>query len=199
MKLILTLLAVLLLVPAAAAQPRWKTAYVVDARLAALRTAPDLAAPLTKRLRTGRRVAVVARRRDRDGVAWVRVAVTRRTRGWLLEDAVASPGDADGERRLAERLAALRELPRLEAARLAADRFPRLRALALEAMRVEGEAAASTLTARATRRLGALDGEPPARVRALMLSDPALDRYNRLGLLFEADPLERRFRYSGHR
>jgi hypothetical protein len=199
MRLVLLLLAALLLLPPAAAQPRWRTAYVVDARLAALRTAPDLAAPLMKRLRTGRRLAVVSRRRDRDGVAWVRVAVTRRTRGWLLEDAVASPGDADGERRLGERLAALADLPRLEAARLAADRFPRLRALAVEVMRVEGEAAASTLTARAIRRLGALGGEPPARVRALMLSDPALDRYNRLGLLFEADPLERRFRYSGHR
>ena len=194
------LVALLLAVPSpASAQPRWRTAYVVDARLAALRSAPDLTAPIAKRLRTGRRVAIVSRRRDRTGFAWVRVAVTRRTRGWLLEDAVASPGDAAGERRLDERIATLRGLPRLEVARLAADRFPALRPVAAEALRVEGEAAAGELSERAIRRLGELGGEPPERVRALMLSDPGLDRYNRLGLVFEVETGAQRFRYVGHR
>jgi hypothetical protein len=189
-RLIAPLLAALL-APAAPAAPR--PHYVVDARLAALRSGPALTAPLLKRLRVGRRVYEFGRRVDRDGRAWLRVAVTRRTRGWMLEDALARPGDPRGERRLAALVGDLRGLPRLEVARVAADHFPRLRAAAAEALREEAIAEADELAERANRRLGPLEGATPDEVRALLLSDPALDRYNRLGVFFDADPATRRY------
>ena len=172
----------------------WRRAYVVDARLSALRAGPDLAAPILKRLRVGRAIAVLERRRGRDGLEWTRVAVTRRTRGWLLVEAVAWPGDAPGERRLAARIDEERGLERIEAARLAADRFPPLRRSATEALEHEATIAAAKLSRAVARRLGPLDGVPLERVRVLMLSDPALDRYNRLGITFDADPVRRLFR-----
>ena len=171
----------------------WRQAYVVDARLAALRAEPGLTAPIRKRLRAGRGVAIVGRRRDRDGLLWVRVAVTRLTRGWLLAEAIATPGDRDGERRLAALVDATRGLPRLQLARVALDRFPRLRSLAAAAMDAEAAAAAARLTRAVAERLGPLPGASPAEVRALMLSDPALDRYNRLGIVFEVDVAARRY------
>lgn len=182
-----------LLVAPAAGRTRWRRAFVVDSRLAALRSAPGLAAPLLTRLRAGRAVSLVGRARDRDGYVWVRVAVTRRTRGWLLETAVAAPGDAGGERRLAALLAGLDGIARLQLAHLAIAHFPRQRAAAADAAREEAEAAAEELSARVGRRLGALAGVAPETVRALMLSDPALDRYNRLGVTFEVDVNARRY------
>jgi hypothetical protein len=193
MRLATTILAALVAlfaaIPSRAAARR---CYVVDARLAALRSAPDLAAPLLKRLRTGRPLEVVGRRKDREGRVWLRVAVTRRTRGWIVEDATAAPGDACGEARLAARVASLEGIPRLEAARLAADRFPRLGGSASAAIEDEARLAADDLSERIARRLGPLDALTPSAVRALVLSDPALDRYNRLGVLFDVDPTTRR-------
>jgi hypothetical protein len=166
---------------------------VVDARLAVLRSTPSLTAPLLKRLRVGRRVYEVGRRRDAEGRAWVRVAVTRRTRGWILAEAVAKAGDADAERRVETLLAALDGIPRVEVARVAADHFPHLRARARAVLVEEARSAAEELTERANRRLGPLEGATPEQVRALMLSDPGLDRYNRLGVLFDVDAAARRY------
>ena len=171
----------------------WRQAYVVDTRLSVLRARPSLTAPVLKRLRSARMVAIVERRRDAEGREWARVAVTRRTRGWLLVDAIAWPGDAHSERRLAARLDATRGLARLQVARLALGRFPALRPRALAAIEVEATIAASKLSRAAARRLGALEGEPPGRVRALMLSDPGLDPFTRLGVLFDVDVANRRY------
>lgn len=177
----------------------WKRLYVVDERLAVLRAAPGLTASVLKRLRVGRAVYEVGRRRDEEGRSWLRVAVTRRTRGWMLADALASPGDRDGERRLGALIAGREGFDRLEVARLAVDRFPRLRAGARAAIEAEATLAIDGLTERATGRLGPLEGLAPGDVRALMLSDPALDRYNRLGVFFDADPITRRYFPGGKR
>jgi hypothetical protein len=165
----------------------WTRHYVVDARLSTLRTRPDLAGPLLKRLRVGRTVFEVGRARDREARFWLRVAVTRRTRGWILADAVARPGDVAGERRLLTLLDGLEGVDRIEVARLAADRFPVVRAVARDALEDEAVKAAPLLSERARRRLGALHGLAPERVRALMLSDPGLDRFNRLRVYFDVD------------
>jgi hypothetical protein len=193
MRLSVVVLALVLLAPLPARAGGWPRAYVVDGRLAALRAGPDLAAPVRKRLRVGRAVAIVGSTRDRDGFVWARVAVTRRTRGWLLAGAVASPGDRTGEARLAARIAEAQGIARAELARLALDRFARLRPVAAAAMAEEAADAAERLTRTAAGRFGALDAASPAEVRALMLSDPALDRYSRLGITFEVDAAARRY------
>ncbi len=187
MRISCSLLVVLLLSASPARAARWPQAYLVDGRLAALRTAPELTALVRKRLRAGRAVAIVERRRDRDGLVWVRVAVTRRTRGWLLEDALARPGDRDGERRLSELIATSTGFTRIQLARLALDRFPRLREAAAAAIDEEARAAAVRLSQSVIKRLGPLSPASPAQVRTLMLTDPALDRYSRLGVAFDVD------------
>jgi hypothetical protein len=179
--------------PLASGGAEWRRHFVVDDRLSALRSRPDLAGPLMKRLRVGRAVFEVGRARDGEGRDWLRVAVTRRTRGWILAEALARPGDAEGERRLSSRIGELDGLDRIEVARLAADRFPALRRGAADALAEEADEAAEALTKRAVRRLGPLDGAPPDRVRELMLSDPGLDRFNRLRVYFDVDAAARRF------
>lgn len=177
----------------------WRRAYVVDTGLASLRVAPGLHAKLLKRLRHGRMVAIVERAREADGMAWVRVAVTRRTRGWIPAVAIASPGDADGEQRLASRLDSTVGFGRLELARLAIDRFPRLRSLGNVAFEQEAERAAALLTKRAARRFAGARDLAPAALRVRMLLDPLLDRYVRLGVRFDADPEFLRYRVSHNR
>jgi len=170
--------------PCAAAAPR---AYVVDGRLSVLRTSPDLAALVVRRLGAGRSVLVLARRHDRDGVLWLRVAVTRRTRGWMLDRAVATPGESDGEDRLVERLAHTKGLVRLRLARLAIDRFPRVHCPGLRAAEAESAIVAEAATKAIRRRLGELDDVDVTELRLLVLSDPALDAYSKLGVAFDVD------------
>lgn len=133
-------------------------------------------------------IAIVERARLVDGIAWVRVAVTRRTRGWVPVLAIASTGDVEGERRLAGRLETTRGFARLELARLAIDRFPRLRAAARLAFDEEAEDAATLLSRRAISRFADARGVSLETLHTRMLLDPLLDRYVRLGVRFEADP-----------
>lgn len=178
----------------AAGHTTWRHAYVVDAGLATLRSQPGLHSRLLKRLRHGRMVAIVERARIVDGIAWIRVAVTRRTRGWLPVEAVASPGDSGGECRLAWRLGVTRGLARLELARLAIDRFPRLRKIAAREFAYEAERVALMLTDRAAGRFDEETLLPPVDLRMQMLLDPLLDRYVRLGVRFDADPATLQYR-----
>lgn len=186
------LVAVLLAAAPDAHAVRWRRAYVVDPNLAALRTEPDPMAPLRTRLRTGRMVAIVARARGRDGLSWVRVAVTRRTRGWLPADAIAVPGDIDDERRLLWLMelsvGATASVRSLELAKLAIDHFPNLY-IPGEALRsFETRAVAEELTDRAATRFAAMRSLPRAELRRRMLMDPMLDRYVRLGVELDAVP-----------
>jgi hypothetical protein len=184
-------LALLILAAPVPADAAWRRHYVADGRLSALRLAPDLASPILRRLRVARVVYEVGRSRDGEGRAWLRVAVTRRTRGWILAEALSRPGS--GEERVRDLLDRLSGFDRMEVARLAADRFPRLREAANSALAEEAALAAEPLSDRANRRLGPLPGIPPDRVRALMLSDPGLDRFNRLGVFFDVDVESRTF------
>lgn len=185
------LVAVVSLCPVSAFARPWTRSYVVDERIAALRTEPRLTATVAKRLRTGRMVAIVSRTRDANGLSWVRVAVTRRTRGWLLELAIAAPADRAGNVRLADMLDTTTGYERLRLSRLALDHFPRLGAAGLAAFREESAAAAALLS----RRLAARDDLPTgcsaAVLRAFLLSDPLLDRYSRLGVAFDVDSMTR--------
>lgn len=153
-----------------------------------MRADPGFHTKLLKRLRHGRMVAIVERARGADGIAWVRVAVTRRTRGWIPVSAIASPGDRNGERQLAGRLASTTGFARLELARLALDRFPSLRSAGADAFAEEADRAAAELTKRAARRFEQAGNLTAAELRTRMLLDPLLDRYVRLGVRFDVEP-----------
>ena len=99
-------------------------AFVVDERLSALRDAPRLTANLLQRLGRGRVVAVSGGREARDGVTFLRVAVTSRTSGWVQADALVRPAVAGEDARLLRLVRGSAEFDRLARARIFLDAFP---------------------------------------------------------------------------
>lgn len=190
----------------AEAQTRRKTivpgqrAVVVDERLSALRTQADVKAPLDQRLRRGRVVGILGARKSKDGEQFLRVSVTRNTRGWVLAEAVVKTGNAAD----AERLLNLIEdtdddFVKARLAKLCADEF-RSTTMAPRCLLKLGETAeraADRLTRDAKRRVG--NEEPSAGLskRDYFLNFVGLDRYNRIGVVFDFDATAERIVYDG--
>ncbi|MDQ1525064.1 MAG: hypothetical protein QOE47_2988, partial [Pyrinomonadaceae bacterium] len=176
-------------------------AVVVDERLAALRDAPQLTATLVQRLGRGRAVSIIGVRRVGDGgLNFYRVAVTRRTRGWLQAEAIASPSRAGDDEKLLRLIRGSEEFDRIARARIFLDNFLRspLRPVVLLLFGDEAEAAAAKLTRDAARRLDeremAAGGAP---VESYFLNFNELDRYNKQGIKFVFERAAKRFRYDG--
>jgi hypothetical protein len=197
---------VLLLIPfAAEAQGRRRppsgvgAAVVVDERLAALRDAPRPTANLIRRLSRGRFVSVTGERAS-GGVTFLRVSVTSRTGGWLQAEAVVRPARGGDDARLLRLVLGSAEFDRLARAHILLEAFPRSR-LRPAALLIYGDAAAEAverLTREAVRRLD--PGEMSAggaSVATYFLNYSGLDRYRRLGVVFDFDPASKRYRYDG--
>lgn len=188
------------------AQTRRKTvtpgnrAVVVDERLSALRTQPDVKAPLEQRLRRGRVIGVLGARKSKDGEQFLRVSVTRNTRGWVLAEAVVKSGNsADAERLLNLIEDTDDDFVKARLAKLCADEF-RATATAPRCLVKLGETAeraADRLTRDAKRRVG--NEEPSAGLskRDYFLNFVGLDRYNRIGVMFDYDAKADRIVYDG--
>ena len=177
-----------------------RAAWVVDERLSALRDAPRLTANLLQRLGRGRVVTVSGARAERDGVTFLRVAVSRRTSGWVQADALVRPSSAGEDARLLRLVRGSAELDRLARARIFLDAFPRsaLRPAVLQVFGEEAEAAALRLTRDAVRRLDAREMEAGgAPTASYFLNFNGLDRLNRLGIRFVFDGATKRFHYDG--
>jgi hypothetical protein len=203
----LLLLALSLSVPALA-QARKKhrppaggrAAVVVDERLAALRDAPELSANLLQRLGRGRFVAVTGERNSRDGVTFYRVAVTRRTVGWLQSEAVVRPSRAGDDGRLLRLIRGSEEFERVSRARIFLDAFPRstLRPAVLLLYGDAAAEAATRLTREAGRRLDAREMEAGgAPFVSYFLNFSGLDRFRRQGVVFVFDRATKQFHYDG--
>jgi hypothetical protein len=176
------------------------TAVVVDERLAALRDAPALSANLLQRLGRGRYVAVTGERRSRDGLTFLRVAVTSRTSGWVQSEAFVRPSRAGEDARLLRLVQGSEEFDRLARARIFLELFPRspMRPAALLIFGDEAEAAAARLTREAARRLDAREMEAGgATVASYFLNYSGLDRWRRQGVVFDFDAATKRFHYDG--
>jgi len=190
-------------VTVATAQPSLPAtrAFIVDDRLSALRRDPDITAEVIQRLRLGRAVYIVGARSARaDQPGFYRVAVTRRTRGWIHESALAVPGRAGDDRRVSRLVISLEGLDRLSLCRLFRERFSRSPLLPrmLLAFAEEAERSASALGPRARRRLAGLDDAGArAHRRDYYLSDPGLDRYSKLGIRFDFDEATGGYIYDG--
>src|SRR5438270_1108770 len=177
-----------------------RAAVVVDERLAALRDAPELSANLLQRLGRGRFVAVTGERGSRDGVTFYRVAVTRRTAGWLQSDAVVRPSRAGDDERLLRLIRGSEEFDRVSRARIFLDAFPRspLRPAVLLLFGDTSEEAAAKLTREAQRRLDAREMEAGGAPQAsYFLNFNGLDRYRRQGVVFVFDRATKQFHYDG--
>ena len=174
-------------------------AVVVDERLAALRDAPRPTANLVRRLGRGRLLAVTGERAA-GGVKYLRVLLTSRTGGWLQAEAVVRPSRAGDDARLLRLARGSGEFDRLARARILLEAFPRS-TLRPEALLLFGDAAAEAaerLTREAGRRLD--PGEMSAGgapVASYFLNYNGLDRYRRLGVVFDFDPASKSYRYDG--
>jgi hypothetical protein len=177
-------------------------AFIIDERLSALRRDPDITSPVVHRLRIGRPVYVIgSKSAGREQATFYRVAVTRRTRGWLHEAAIVVPGRAGEDARMMKLIEGTSDgLDRIALCRLFLEHFSRS-SLAPHAWLVIGDVAdhaAATLTGRARRRLKNLDEQPVnATRRDYYLNDAGLDRYSKLGIVFDFRDDSTRYAYDG--
>ena len=176
-----------------------RSALVVDERLAALRAGPRFSAPFLRRLGRGRIVTILEIKRDREGVVFYRVAVSRRTRGWLQREAVAAPSRVGDDARLLQLIKASRDFDRIVRAHLFLEAFPRSshRPAVLLILGEEAEKAAAKLSQDAARRLGSEDLTATGAPRAsYFLNYSGLDRYRRQGVGFTFDRRSGQFQYD---
>jgi hypothetical protein len=175
-------------------------AVVVDERLAALRDAPDLSANLLQRMSRGRMVAVKGAKRSPDGVTFYRVAVTRRTGGWIQSEAVVSLVRREDDERLLRLIQNSEDFDRIIRARIFLDLFVRspLRPTVLMLYGDAAEKAAEKLSRDAVRRLDekemAAGGAP---VFSYFLNYNGLDRWRKQGAVFIFNAARKQFHYDG--
>ncbi|MEJ7617922.1 MAG: hypothetical protein WKF30_13390 [Pyrinomonadaceae bacterium] len=185
---------------AVAAREPWSRAVVVDERLAALRQSPAFDAPLVRRLSRGRRVTVMATRRGPEGIEYCRVAVTRRTRGWLQRESLIFPNKIHEDERLLRLINESEGFDRIARSRLFLQYYPqsKLRPVALAASAEAAELAALELTRAARRRFTKekLSGQT-APEYTYYLNFSGLDRYNRQGINFIFNRQSSSFYYNG--
>ena len=177
-----------------------RSAVVADERLAVLRSAPQFYAPFLRRIGRGRIVTLLETQRSSDGAVFYRVAVTRRTRGWLQREAVVVPSRAGDDARLLALIKASRDFDRLARARIFLDVFPRsnLRAAVLLLFGDEAEKTAAKLSREALRRLDPIEmSATEASLASYFLNYSGLDRYRKQGIIFTFDDTTHQFQYDG--
>ena len=183
-------------------RPKFIKAFVVDDRLSALRREPAAQSEIIHRLRLARAVYIIEHGRDEGSRAkFYRVAVTRRTRGWMLASALAVVNRAGEDERVWKLIeSAADELDRITLCKLFIENFSRsrLQARALLRMGEEAERAAVTLSQRARKRLGEADPRNRnATLQDYYLNDSGLDRYNRLRVIFNFNEESASYIYDG--
>jgi hypothetical protein len=180
--------------------PGGRLAVVVEERLSALRERPDLKAKLVERLSRGRLVSIRGEKSTPDGLKFYRVALSRKTFGWVQSDAVVVPWRRNDDRRLLILIESSDEFDRIMRAKTFLDVFPRSplipHVLALYAS--EADDVAGKLSRDAQRRFAKnelpADGAPEF---SYYLNYSGLDRYNREGITFLFDRATKRFSYDG--
>jgi hypothetical protein len=175
-------------------------AVVVDERLAVLLDEPQLSAGLVQRLGRGRMVSVMGAKRAPDGIIFYRVAVTRRTRGWLQSEAVISPARKGDDERLLNLIRASKDFDRIARATIFLEMFPAttLRPAVLLLLGEAAEEAAQKLSREAVRRL---DEDEMRANRApafsYFMNYIGLDRYRRQGVDFIFNEVTKQYHYDG--
>jgi len=180
--------------------PGGRIAVVVDARLAALRAAPNPSANLLRRLGRGRFVSIRGSQRTSEGLVFHRVAINRRTSGWLQSEAVVAGWHPNDDDRLLTLLTGPDEFERAARAKIFLDTFPRspLRPAVLLLYSQAAEEAAEQLTRSAQRQFTRNEiPENGAPLFSYFLNYNGLDRYNRQGIKFVFDESTRTFHYDG--
>lgn len=177
-----------------------RLAVVVDERLSALRTTPELNGILLRRVGRGAFVAIRGEKKNRAGIVFYRINVTGRTSGWMQREALVSPSRVGDDVRLLRLIKGSDDFDRIARARIFLDTFSfsELRPEVLMIYALAAEDIASRLSRDASRRLN--ENEMTAGGAPLFsyyLNFNELDRYNRQGVTFLFDAREKRFRYDG--
>ena len=174
-----------------------RVAVVVDERLAALRSTPELNGKLVRRLGRGRLVAVRSVKVGRDGVTFLFVNVTSRTRGWIQRESVASSARAGDDVRLFHLIQNSHGFDRISRCRIFLDHFRRspLRPAVLLLLGDTAEDLSAKLSQSAARKLRNAPLEAPELTYYLNYS--GLDRYNRVGVHFLFNPTTKHLHYDG--
>jgi hypothetical protein len=178
-------------------------AFVVDDRLSVLRQAADMKSQITQRLRLGRPVYIVGSSSGEAGQPkFYRVAVTRRTRGWIHASALAIPGRPGEDQRLVKLAEGATDgLDRIALCSLLTEHF-KTSPLVPQALLITGgeaERVAATLSQRAAKRLATVDPKASgARLRDYYLNDAALDRFSKLRVSFDFDEAAGEYVYDGN-
>lgn len=184
-----------------AKRPIFSKAFVVDDRLSALRREPGLQSEVIHRLRLGRAVYIITSTKPKAEPRFCRVAVTRRTRGWILESALAAPGKTGEDRRIMKLIEGTKDgVDRISLCRLLIERFSQspLVPRALLLMGEEADRAAHALTQRARKRLADASEENwNAKARDYFLNDVGLDRYSKLHIVFDFNEVTSEYVYDG--
>ncbi|HEY6248130.1 MAG TPA: hypothetical protein VIX17_29620 [Pyrinomonadaceae bacterium] len=182
--------------PKQKAPPGGRLAIVVDERLSALRSRPDLRATLIRRLGRGRPLAIKRVRSSPDGIVFLLVNASRRTQGWIQSEAVVVPSHKGDDARLLLLIKASTDFDRIVRARILLDYFPRssLRSEVLLILGDTAEKLSNKLSEEAERRTTNHSSAPSF---SFFLNYSGLDRYNRQGVGFVFDERTRRLHYDG--
>ena len=174
-----------------------RLAVVVDERLAALRSTPELNGKLVRRLSRGRLIAIRSAKTGADGVTFLLVNVTSRTRGWIQRESVVSSSRPGDDARLLRLIENSHDFDRISRCRIFLDHFRRspLRRRVLLLLGDTAEALSDKLSISAARRLQGKTGDAPEFTYYLNYS--GLDRYNRQGVHFTFNPATKRLHYDG--
>jgi hypothetical protein len=138
--------------------------------------------------------------RSRDGLTYLQVAVTRRTRGWIQTESVIAPWRAEDDDRSLRLIRSSEDFDRIARARLFLDAFPRspLRPQGLLLFGAAAAEAAEKLSHEAGRRLDPNEmNSSGAPEYSYFLNYNGLDRYNRQDITFTFDRATRTFHYDG--
>ena len=178
------------------APPGGRIAVVVDERLSALRSTPELNGKLVRRMTRGRLVAIRAIKTARDGIVFYLVNVSSRTHGWIQREAVVSSWRVGDDRRLLSLIKSSAGFDRIVRARIFLDYFPRspLRSEVLLTLGDAAEDAAEKLSKDAARRINDYTSAPEF---SYFLNYIGLDRYNRQGVVFVFDEKSKQLHYDG--
>lgn len=181
------------------ARPTFLKAFIIDDRLSALRRKPGLQAQVIRRLRIGHAVYVVGTAKVEPGQPrFYRIAVTRRTRGWIHQSAVAVQTHAGEDQRIMNLIEAADSVDRISLCKLLCEHFGKSKLVprAMLLLGEESERVAETLSQRTRRRLADVRGAV-AKARDYYLSDPGLDRFSKLGVVFDFNESSGEFVYDG--
>ncbi len=178
-------------------------AIVYDERLSALRTQPDIKAPLIARLHREREVGIIGAPRGlKGGPQFYPVAISRNQRGWVIAEALARPQKKQDAERLMSLIDDTKDpFTRARLARLYADEFRGSTAAAAALLKL-GEAAEKAslkLSRDAKKRTGEPDEEIEEHLssRDYLLNFVGLDRYNKIGVTFDYDEARQQLIYDG--